>query len=222
MIKLKNLNKYEAYGSGIPTGWKERAISVDDDEQEAAVEEILAYAKRDDDKIEWDVDYNGGAFADSRVFYIYSDGATFEEVRHTVRQMKDDAIYGKGVYEGCHNKRKKKKLKKEDSYGYVHDEDEAKLSTTQRRYLSKRGWEPITVDDKMYYTMDFQGNEPCEIYIDEWGNCYLVMWGYDLTPTDMFYTITETNTNVIDDLITLGNTITSTGDVDSAMSVFFG
>ena len=119
-------------------------------------------------------------------------------------------------------KRKKKKIKKEDSYGYVHDEDEAKLSTTQRKYLSKRGWELVTVDDKLYYTMDFQGNEPCEIYIDEWGNCYLVMWGYDLTSTDMFYTITETNTNVIDDLITLGNTITSTGDIDSALSVFFG
>ena len=145
MIKLKNLNKYEAYGSGIPTGWKERAISVDDDEQEAAVEEILAYAKRDDDRIEWDVDYNGGAFADSRVFYIYSDGATFEEVRYTVRQMKDDAIYGRGVYEGCHNKRKKKskRVKKEDYTVYA-------TKTTNQRKLDRLWKVCEDVDDFIY------------------------------------------------------------------------
>ena len=112
---------------------------------------------------------------------------------------------------------------KENKYGYVHDEDEAKIGPGLVSYLRKTGWIPINIDGKRYYQMDFNyGNMFCDIYIDEWGNCYLVTDNDDLRPSDMFYTITETNTDVIDDLITLGNTVTSTGDVNSALNVFFG
>lgn len=115
------------------------------------------------------------------------------------------------------------KLISENRYGYVHDEDEAKLSPHIRSYLKRRGFIPIIVNNKQYYFMDFNyGNLFCDIYVDEWGNCYLVTDNDDIRPTDMFYTITDNSQNDIDDLITLGNTVTSTGDVKSALDVFFG
>lgn len=115
------------------------------------------------------------------------------------------------------------KLISENRYGYVHDEDEAKLSPPIRSYLKRRGFIPIVVDNKQYYFMDFNyGNLFCDIYVDEWGNCYLVTDNDNIRPTDMFYTITDNSQNDIDDLITLGNTITSTGDVKAALDVFFG
>ena len=123
-----------------------------------------------------------------------------------------------------------KKLKKDESlfvkenrYGYVHDEEEAKLPIPMRSYMKRTGWVPINMDGKSYFEMDFNyGNQFCTIYVDEWGNCYLTTDGDDIRPSDMFYTITEIDNSVIDDLITLGNTITSTGDVSSALDVFFG
>lgn len=112
---------------------------------------------------------------------------------------------------------------KEADYGYVHDEEEAKLHTSMRSYMRRTGWVPINVDGKSYFEMDFNyGNQFCTIYVDEWGNCYLTTDGDDIRSSDMFYTITEIDNSVIDDLITLGNTITSTGDVNSALDVFFG
>ena len=133
-----------------------------------------------------------------------------------------DRIYDEDNYEEPDLLYKYESLK-ETNYGYVHDEEEAKLPASLRSYLRRRGWIPFNIDGKSYYQMDFNyGNMFCDIYIDEWGNCYLVTDNDDLRPSDMFYTITETNTNVIDDLITLGNTITSTGNVSSALDVFFG
>lgn len=120
----------------IPIGWKERTITVDDDEQEATVEEILSYAKRDNDRIEWDIDYNGGMFGGGRVFYIYSDGDTFSEVQYTVEQMKDDAVYGRGVYEAV----------KHSHYGSSPE--------SRRKEVSDRFGGTFTPDDHMLVCKD--------------------------------------------------------------------
>ena len=215
----KKLKKDESWYERIPAGYKWRNIVIpSDDDFEAEIEEYIADLKLTDDKIEWDIDYHGGMFGDDRTISLYSSGEDYTDVKYKVENLRDKALYD----EGCNGRKKKKKLKKEDSYGYVHDEDEAKLSPAFQSYLRKRGWLNINIDGKKYYQMDFNyGNMFCDIYIDEWGNCYLVTDNDDLRLSDMFYTITETNTNVIDDLITLGNTIASTGDIDSALSVFF-
>lgn len=99
MIK-KLKDKFDKKESYVPSArWEERYLTVDDADQEAAVEEILVDAKSYDDRIEWDIDYSGGMFGGQTVFSIYSGGDTFAEAQYAVEQMQDDAIYGRGVYE---------------------------------------------------------------------------------------------------------------------------
>ena len=189
----KKLKKDEAYNSGIETGWKERTIAVDDDEQEAAVEEILADAKRDNDRIEWDIDYNGGTFAGSRVFYIYSDGDTFEEIRYKVREMKDDAIYGRGVYESYRKKSlktesstnveeakrgRKPKSSTENSVARFLDLqiEQGKIDEKQvvavygknnnLMWLGKAGFYPLYMQDIRYQSSGYDADHPHELWIN--------------------------------------------------------
>lgn len=87
-------------------GWKERLLTFDDDYQEGVIEEILTDAKEKNDRIEWEVDYDGGFFGGERVFHIYSDGDTYEYCKYKMQELRDDAIYERGYYESVGRKKR--------------------------------------------------------------------------------------------------------------------
>ena len=104
----------------------------------------------------------------------------------------------------------------------VGDVEDAKLPKRAKDYLKSMGWDSANIDGDMYYTMHFSESEDCDLYIDEFGNCYLVVGEYDVKPTDMFYTIVDDYKTDIDDLMKLGDMVASGNDVDKVMELFFG
>lgn len=104
----------------------------------------------------------------------------------------------------------------------VGDVEDSKLPKRAKDYLKSMGWDPTNINGDMYYTMHFSESEDCDLYIDEFGNCYLVVGEYDVKPTDMFYTIVDDYKTDIDDLMKLGDMVASGNDVDKVMELFFG
>lgn len=90
----KRMEKKESWYPRVPSGYSWRTIAIpNDDDIEAEVEELLVDYKSSDDRIEWDIDYNGGVFGDDRVISIYSDGDVYTELKYKVSDMWDSYNY---------------------------------------------------------------------------------------------------------------------------------
>lgn len=159
------------------------------------------------------------------------DGLTFKSIYTQLKRLGHSQDFIDAVLDGITERYEKEEDYELDDYddieesiqepNVVGDVEESKLPKRAKDYLKSMGWDFANIDGDMYYTMHFSENEDCDLYIDEFGNCYLVVGDYDVKPTDMFYTIVDEYKNDIDDLMKLGDMVASGNDVDKVMKLFF-